>query len=368
MENSRRRTRRWTLAGRLARRLAAVVLVSTALGAAIAVWRSTEAVRSALPELEFDADHGKMRLFEHQKLEHILKVLPGPFSPVFVWLLLGSGAVVVASGVATLRLALRPLNRLSAAAALVGPEHPGVRLPEAGLPGELEPLVGAINTGLARLERAIEAQRRFGGDAAHALRTPLAVLTARIDLMADDAAKTALLADVDRMGRLVDQMLRLARLEGMPLERPGPVDLRAVAVEAVSALAPLSVARGIELSLESEGQAVVARGNRDALLLAAQNLIENALAHGPRGSRVEVRTAGPATLLVLDRGPGVAEAERATIFTRFRRGSARAQDGAGVSGAGLGLAIVAEIAAAHGGKARADGRPGGGAVFSLELG
>lgn len=360
MENRFLRPQRWTLAGRLARRLAAVVLVSIALGAAIAVWRSMAALRAAAPD--FDNDH--------EKIEHILKVLPGPFSPVFIWLLAASGAVVVASGVLTLRLALRPLNRLSAAAALVGPEHPGVRLPDAGLPGELEPLVGAINTGLARLERAIETQRRFGGDAAHALRTPLAVLTARIDLMADDGAKTALLADVDRMGRLVDQMLRLARLEGMPLERTGPVDLRAIAVEAVSALAPLAVARGIELSLESEGQAVVARGNRDALLLAAQNLIENALAHGPRGSRVEVETAAPGTLRVLDRGPGVAEEERAAIFTRFRRGSARArtQGASGSSGAGLGLAIVAEIAAAHGGTARAAGRPGGGAVFSLELG
>ena len=356
---TRHATRRWTLAGRLARRLAAAVLVSIALGATIAIWRSEEAVRRVAPD--FDADR--------EKIEHILKVLPGPFSPVFIWLLLASGAVVVASGVLTLRIALRPLNRLSAAAALVGPEHPGVRLPDAGLPGELEPLVGAINTGLARLERAIETQRRFGADAAHALRTPLAVLTARIDLLADDENKTALLADVDRMSRMVDQMLRLARLEGMPLERPGPVDLRVVAVDAVSALAPLAVARGIELSLESEGSAVVTRGNRDALLLAAQNLIENALAHAPRGSRVEVETAPPATLRVLDRGPGVAEAERTEIFTRFRRGGTRARTpgGSGSGGAGLGLAIVAEIAALHDGTARADARPGGGAVFSLEL-
>ncbi len=382
MESERGRKRHWTLAGRLARRMAAVVLVSIVLGAGITVWRSAEAVRSFEP----DFDQGQ------EKLEHIVNSLPGPFSPFFVWLLAVTGAVVVASGVVTLRLALRPLNRLSAAASLVGPEHPGVRLPEAGLPGELEPLVGAINTGLARLERAIETQRRFGADAAHALRTPLAVLTARIDLLPEDAAKTALLRDVDRMSRLVDQMLRLARLEGMPLDRPGPVDLRAVAVDAVSALAPLAVARGIELSLESEGSAVVARGNRDALLLAAQNLIENALAHAPKGSRVEIETAAPGTLRVLDRGPGVAEDERDAIFTRFRRGSGSARAardggspavsgggsaggspggrraGAGVSGAGLGLAIVAEIAALHGGAARADARPGGGAVFSLELG
>jgi two-component system sensor histidine kinase TctE len=133
----------------------------------------------------------------------------------------------------------------------------------------------------------------------------------------------------------------------------------------VSALAPLAVARGIELSLESEGRAVVARGNREALVLAAQNLIENALSYAPRGSRVEVETAAPACLRVLDRGPGVAEADREAIFARFRRGAA---PGAGAKGAGLGLAIVAEIAASHGGTARADARPGGGAAFSLELG
>jgi signal transduction histidine kinase len=366
MESERAGTRRWTLAGRLARRMAAVVLVAIALGAGIAVWRSSQAVREFAPD--FDHDH------DHERFEHILASLPGPASPLFVLMLAATGAVVVASGVLTLRLALRPVNRLSAAAALVGPEHPGVRLPTAGLPGELEPLVGAINTGLARLERAIETQRRFGGDAAHALRTPLAVLTARIDLLGEGEAKTALLRDVDRMGRLVDQMLRLARLEGMTLERPGPVDLRAVAVDAVSALAPLAVARGIELSLESEGRAVVARGNREALVLAAQNLIENALSYAPRGSRVEVETAAPACLRVLDRGPGVAEADREAIFARFRRGAAPSAGdwgagdrGAGAKGAGLGLAIVAEIAASHGGTARADARPGGGAAFSLEL-
>lgn len=277
-------------------------------------------------------------------------------------LLLPIGAVTVLIGVLTIRQGLRPLRNASAAAARIGPGQTWVRLPSERLPGEILPLVGAVNAALGRLEEGLDAQRRFVGDAAHALRTPLAVLMARIDELTDQAAAAELRRDADRMARLVGQMLAMARLEELPLDLSGRVDLHRVAVEVISELAPLAIARGIELALR-QGEAVApVAGNEPAVALALRNLLDNALRHAPPGSTVEVESAAPATLLVWDRGPGVPEAERAGIFARFHR-SPSGRSG----GAGLGLAIVAEIAAAHGGAAWMEPRAGGGSVFVLRL-
>lgn len=274
---------------------------------------------------------------------------------------IGGGAVLI--GVWTVRDGLRPLRRASAAAAQVDPAQPGLRLPDTDLPGEVAPLVTAVNQALARLEAALAAQRRFVGEAAHTLRTPLAVLTARLDALPAGPDAAALRRDADRMARLIGQMLRMARLDGLPLDVSSPVALRAVAVEAISALAPLALRRDVELALTEAGPADRITGNHAALVIAVTNLIENALAVAPSDSTVEVTVSPPARIAVLDRGPGVPEAERAAIFERFRRGQAE-----GPGGAGLGLSIVAGIAAAHGGRAWVTARDGGGAVFVLELG
>ena len=271
-------------------------------------------------------------------------------------------AMSVLIAVLTVHQGLRPVWLASAAAARVDPAHPGLRLPETGLPGEVAPLVAAVNQALTRLEAALGAQRRFVGDAAHTLRTPLAVLTARLDSLETPVAE-ALRRDADRMTRLIEQMLHMARLDGTPLDVSQPVDLHAVAVEAIGALAPLALRRGVELALIEPSEPVRPRGNHAALVIALTNLIENALAYAPSGSAVEVVITPPARIAVLDRGPGVAEAERAVIFERFGRGRA-----AGPAGAGLGLAIVAGIAAAHRGSVQVVRRDGGGAAFELQLG
>ena len=275
--------------------------------------------------------------------------------------LIGTASVLI--GVVTVRSGLRPLRLASAAATRVEPARLGLRLPEAGLPGEVAPLVAAVNQALARLEAALIAQRRFVGDAAHTLRTPLAVLTARLDSLSEGPDTQALRRDTDRMTRLIDQMLQMARLDGMPLDVSQPIHLRAAAVEAISELAPLALQRGVQMALSEPAQVGPVTGNHAALVIALTNLIENALAHAPPGSLVEVTVEPPARVLVLDRGPGVPEAERSLIFERFGRGQAT-----GSTGAGLGLAIVAGIAAAHRGSVRAMVRDGGGATFALELG
>ena len=293
--------------------------------------------------------------------EAIVEGLLHTFLAAAIWLLLPIGAATVAIGVLTIRHGLRPLRDASAAAARIDPGRPGVRLPDAGLPGELRPLVGAVNAALARLEQALDAQRRFVADAAHALRTPLAVLTARIDAL-PDGTDAALRGDIDRTTRVVGQMLAMARLEELPLDVSGHVDLHRVAVQAISDLAPLAIGRNVELVLSEHDKVATVQGNHEAVVLALTNLLDNALAHAPAGSAVEVELSGPATLRVLDRGPGVPSAARADIFSRFRRGV-----GVRRQGSGLGLAIVAEIAAAHGGSIGVDDRPGGGAAFTLRL-
>ena len=297
-----------------------------------------------------------------EQSEVLVDSLVQEFMGSALWLLVPIGLITIAIAVFTIHRGLRPLRRTSAAAALVGPTRPGVRLPGARLPRELVPLVAAVNQALERLEKDLESQRRFVGEAAHALRTPLAVLTARLDALPEGPETTALRHDADRMSRLVGQMLRMARLEGLPLDVSQAADLHAVAVEAISALAPLGLRQEVELALSEGASHLQVRGNHAALVLALTNLIENALAHAPRGTTVEVEIAAPATIRVLDRGLGVPEAHRSTIFERFQRGGERTE------GAGLGLAIVAEIAAAHRGSVRLEDREGGGAVFVLDLG
>lgn len=291
----------------------------------------------------------------------LLDSMTGNFLLATLWLLLPIGVATVLVGVVTLRRGLRPLTDVSAAAARVGPADAGARLPVAGLPREIVPLVLAINDALSRLEQALTVQRQFVAEAAHALRTPLAVLTARLDMLGAGPGVEAARADTERMARLVGQLLRMARVDGLPFDLTEPADLHAVAVEAISNLVPLGLLRGVEIALD-EAPVDPVRGNHTALVVALTNLIENALAHAPSRSVVEVFIAPPATILVLDRGPGVATDDRERIFGQFERGRIPSGDGAG-----LGLAIVAEIAAAHGGSASVEARPGGGAAFILDL-
>lgn len=345
---------------------AAAALIAPYLPAQNGLFRVAASSRYPEGMLGYAIRSGQWRVAVTQSREQseaLVSSLLAEFFTTGIVLLVLIGAASVSIGVLTVRHGLRPLRRASAAASQVQPARPGVRLPDDGLPGEVAPLVAAVNEALGRLEAALGAQRRFVGDAAHTLRTPLAVLTARLDSLGDSPEVQALRRDTDRMTRLIEQMLQMSRLDGLPLDVSHPVDLRAVAVEAISALAPLALQRGVELGLTELAGISRVTGNQPTLLIALTNLMENALAHAPSASLVEVAIEPPARISVLDRGPGVPEFERSQIFERFSRGQA-----AGVTGAGLGLAIVAGIAAAHRGSVQAMGRDGGGAVFMLELG
>src|SRR5262249_16206144 len=124
----------------------------------------------------------------------------------------------LAIGVLPIRSAFTPLPRVSQKAAAIGPGATSIRLPEANLPSEITPVVAAVNRALDRLELGFDIQRRFTANAAHELRTPLAIVTAALDVVEDSDEIAKIKADVARMNRLVDQLLRVARLDAVALD------------------------------------------------------------------------------------------------------------------------------------------------------
>ncbi|WP_101832881.1 sensor histidine kinase [Frankia canadensis] len=236
---------------------------------------------------------------------------------------------------------------------------------------EITELTRTFNGMLHRLEQAFETQRAFVDDAGHELRTPITIIRGHLELLGDDpddrAETVALVLDeLDRMSRMVDDLLVLAKAEQPDFLRREPVDLAGFTTDLfvkTRALAP----RGWRLAAVGDGRVLA---DRQRLTQALLQLAQNAAEHTRTGDTIAIGSAADdraARFWVADSGPGVSPADRARIFERFARGaSARPPSPAG-GGAGLGLAIVRAIATAHGGTVRVSGEPGAGATFTLEL-
>jgi len=240
-----------------------------------------------------------------------------------------------------------------------------------GMPGEVEPLIDAVNLHMARFTAQARVQRQFLDDASHQLRTPLSVLRTQTAyaLREDDpqeirAALLAMQEGLDHAVRTTNQMLALARAKDATLGEGAavfePVDLNALAGSVARALLPAARARRLDLGMDLPERPVVVPGLEWLLREALSNLVDNAIRYTPEGGEVTVRVAqdgATARLMVEDSGPGMSPEDLARAGVRFRRGAA----GKNKPGAGLGLAIVEAIVQTHGARlamANREGAPG----------
>lgn len=295
-----------------------------------------------------------------------------------------TAAVLLALGLLAwwaVRLGLRPLERMAAAAGAIAAGDLSRRVDPADPRTEVGRLGLALNAMLARIEEAFaerrtseERLRRFVADASHELRTPLTSVQGYAELFrrgaADDpqalaAAMRRIEEESARMAELVDELSLLARLDqGRPLERE-PVDLAELAGVAVEAASLAHPDHPIDLDAAT---AVRVLGDRARLRQVADNLLSNACVHTPAGTPVHVRVAvddGFAELVVEDEGPGIPREHAPRVFERFYRAEPSRSRERG--GSGLGLAIVDAVVRAHGGRATLEPRPGGGARFVARI-
>ncbi|TAN33173.1 HAMP domain-containing histidine kinase [bacterium] len=280
-----------------------------------------------------------------------------------------------------IRLGLRPLQRMGVVAADIAAGDLSRRVEPATPETEIGRLGLALNGMLSQIEAAFaqsteteQRLRRFVADASHELRTPLTSIRGYSEMLRRGAAKSPADSELARrrieeeavrMSVLVDDMLLIARLDqGRPLENE-PVDLQAIAEDAVADARAVAPQR--EISLSTPGPVVV-QGDDTRLRQVLGNLVRNALVHTPQLSPVDIAVStadGNGRLSVADHGPGLRADQMDRIFEPFYRADpSRSRDS---GGAGLGLSIVSAVVTAHGGRVKVTETPGGGATFEVEL-
>ncbi|WP_374547066.1 sensor histidine kinase [Rhodoblastus sp.] len=263
--------------------------------------------------------------------------------------------------ISAVRSTLQPLRVVIAAVNEINPAQVSTRIDASTSSREVQALVAAVNRMLVRLERSVRALREFAGNAAHELRTPLAIMLLSIGKLPDGDVKSKLLRDAHGMKRLVDQMLDMSQATALEIDGQALVPLTAVARDVVADLTPLAVARGRSLVFHDAGAPEI-HGHSEAIGRALRNIIENGLSHTPAGTAVEVTSGPGACYTVRDRGPGIPKEMRAKVMERFYR-----IDQSSNKGAGLGLAIVLAIVEAHGGSVEIDEAPQGGTLVRLNF-
>jgi heavy metal sensor kinase len=319
--------------------------------------------------------HGRLRVVVAAES---LREVEESVERVLILLLLAGPAALVATALGGWWLAskaLRPVKRMTAQAAGIEIDRLHERIAVPRTVDEIGYLAVTLNAMLDRLERGVKDKHRLISDASHELRTPLAVMRSELDvsLRGDEltpAARAVLESareEVDRLSRMVDNLLTLAQVDEGRLEiLTARVPLNEAIQAAVRPLRPLAAAKQVRLVLD--GETSDAHADPQRLHLALTNLIENAIKFAHPGGEVHVsvwRRRDEVGVTVTDDGPGIPPDARAHVFDRFYRADpARGRD---IGGSGLGLAICREIASAHGGRVWVDSEEGEGSAFSLAL-
>jgi len=264
---------------------------------------------------------------------------------------------------------LRPLRDITDTARTITETDLSQRIPRRGSDGdELGDLVATVNGMLDRVETGVAAQRRFIDDAGHELRTPITIIRGHLDVLdptdpADVTSTVALVDDeLDRMNRMVAELLLLAQSEQPAFLHPEPVDVAALTTDTFDKVALLGD-RDFVVEAVADVHAVLDPQRITQALVA---LADNACRYTDSGGRIALGSRverGWLRFWITDSGPGVSDDDRRIIFQRFARGA----EGRRSDGAGLGLAIVHAIAVAHGGDVLLDSTPGRGATFSVVL-
>jgi signal transduction histidine kinase len=240
------------------------------------------------------------------------------------------------------RRALAAVSEVARKASEIEPHRQDARLPTGGVPKEVVPLVVAFNGVLDRLEHEFQKRQRFLIDAAHELRTPIAIMQTRIEGMSESKDRRRLLDDVARLGETAEQLLDFERND-QATDVHETVDLVDIARTIVADLAPLAIAAGYEISFQTELDKLERQGSPSALPRAISNLVRNAIDHGGNSGIISVSVSGGGQITVADQGRGIPPDQQELVFEPFYRVTPSSK------GAGLGLSLVKQIITNHGG-------------------
>ncbi|KJF70548.1 sensor histidine kinase [Agrobacterium arsenijevicii] len=294
----------------------------------------------------------------------------GPFSMTFPVLLFSNiliMPVLILMSIVTIvtipwiiRREFLALSSIARTAESIDIDRRGYRLPDDDIPREVQPLVHAVNGALKRLDDGYERHKRFILDAAHELRTPVAILQTRVETLLDGPARSRILADASRIAVLAEQLLDLQRLGGQkaPLI---PLDLVNLCRSVVADMAPLAISQGYEISFEPEEEPILALADEASLQRALMNIVQNAIEHGGNRGTITIKVAVNRVIDICDEGNGIAEADRELVFDAFHRLKPKDR------GTGLGLNLVQEIVRYHGGEISISDSTTGGACFRISL-
>ncbi len=325
----------------------------------------------------FAARNGNRYLIEtgapYDQVERVLRGLLLSLGIVFPLIV----AVAIGGGYALMRRALKPFDDIATTAERITSRSLNERVPESRTGDELEKLSVSLNRMMGRLEEAFHLINRFSADASHELRTPLAIIRGELEQAVQARELTpelretigSTLEEIERLSRIVEQLLAMARLEtGEALIERTRLDLAELAKTTVEQMQLLAEQKKLQLQFRATAPVNV-EGDRFRLKQVVVNLVDNAINYTPAGGSVSVSvatsTSGHAVLEVADTGIGVPSEALPQIFDRFFRADpARSRQ---LGGAGLGLAIVKSICVAHGGTVTVRSADGEGAVFRVEL-